>query len=66
MEDKTIECADCGKPFTFSAGEQQFYQERGMSEPKRCKPCREARKAQRGRGGRGGGGGERGDSYNRW
>ncbi|HKY04686.1 MAG TPA: zinc-ribbon domain-containing protein [Blastocatellia bacterium] len=73
MEDKTLTCADCGQPFTFSAGEQAFYLERGMTEPKRCKPCRQARKADRGgpgggRGGRGGagGGGGRGSSGNRW
>jgi hypothetical protein len=71
MEDKTLTCADCGQPFTFSAGEQQFFQERGMSEPKRCKECRQTRKANRdsggGRGGRGGQGGESGGgSYNRW
>ena len=78
MEDKTLTCADCSQPFIFSAGEQQFYQERGMSEPKRCKDCRQARKANRdsgggGRGNRGGGGGGggrssggRGGSANRW
>ena len=77
MEDKTLTCADCSQPFIFSAGEQQFYQERGMSEPKRCKECRQARKANRdsgggGRGNRGGGGGGgrssggRGGSANRW
>ena len=68
MEDRTLTCADCNQPFTFSAGEQQFFQERGMSEPKRCKACRQARKAERGTGGRGqrrggpggGGGGSRG------
>jgi len=66
MEDRTIQCADCGQPFTFSAGEQEFYAQRGMSEPKRCKECRAARKAERG--GRGGGnrGGERGGSFNRY
>ena len=73
MEEKTLTCADCGQPFQFSAGEQQFYQERGMSEPKRCKPCRQVRKADRdsrgGGGGRSGGGGSRGGgggSYDRW
>jgi hypothetical protein len=71
MEDKLLECVDCGQSFTFSAGEQEFYQQRGMTEPKRCKPCRQARKAERG-GGRGGprrgggGGGRREDSFNRY
>ena len=77
MDEKTLTCADCGQPFTFSGGEQQFYQERGMTEPKRCKPCRQARKAERGggggaagrgprRSGPGAGSGGRGSSGNRW
>jgi hypothetical protein len=49
MGDKVITCADCGQSFTFSAGEQDFYQQKGMSEPKRCKECRAAKKAERGR-----------------
>ena len=71
MADKTITCADCGQPFTFSQGEQEFFEQRGMSEPKRCKECRAAKKAQRGGGGGGGGrdnrgGGGRGGNYDRW
>jgi CxxC-x17-CxxC domain-containing protein len=47
-EDKTITCADCGQPFTFTASEQAFYAEKGFSDaPKRCKSCRQARKQQR-------------------
>ena len=48
MPDKEIKCAGCGKSFTFTASEQQFFQGRGMSEPKRCKDCRQARQPQRG------------------
>ena len=40
-------CRDCDQAFTFTAGEQAFYQERGFSEPQRCPSCRAARKAQR-------------------
>ena len=47
MSDKTITCRDCGEAFTFTAGEQAFYQERGYSEPQRCPGCRAERKAQR-------------------
>jgi len=47
MSDRTLTCRDCGQPFTFTAGEQAFYQERGYSEPQRCPSCRAARKAQR-------------------
>lgn len=47
MEDKTLICKDCGKEFTFTAGEQEFYAEKGFSEPVRCKECRDAAKAKR-------------------
>ena len=48
MEDKTLICQDCGKEFIFTAGEQQFYKEKGFdNEPKRCKECRDKRKAAR-------------------
>ena len=44
-EDKTLVCKDCGKEFVFSAGEQEFYAEKGFeNEPQRCKECRQARK----------------------
>ena len=48
FEDKTIQCADCGTDFTFSAEEQELFQTRGYTnEPKRCSPCRQARKSER-------------------
>ncbi len=47
MSDRTLTCRDCGQAFTFTAGEQAFYQERGYTEPQRCSSCRAARKAQR-------------------
>ena len=47
LTDRTITCRDCGEAFTFTAGEQAFYQERGYSEPQRCANCRAERKAQR-------------------
>ena len=44
-EDKILVCKECGNEFTFTAGEQEFYAERGFqNEPQRCKPCRDARK----------------------
>ena len=55
MSDRTLTCRDCGQTFTFTAGEQAFYQERGFSEPTRCKPCRDKRKAERNASGGGGG-----------
>ena len=43
-EDKTLVCKECGKEFVFTAGEQEFYAERGFqNEPQRCKACRDAR-----------------------
>ena len=46
--DKTLECADCGMSFTFSASEQEFFANKGFTnEPKRCPDCRAARKQQR-------------------
>ena len=48
-EDQTRTCADCGREFTWSAGEQEFFHEKGFTDPpKRCKDCRQARKDQRG------------------
>ncbi len=44
-EDKILVCKECGNEFTFTAGEQEFYAERGFqNEPQRCKACRDARK----------------------
>lgn len=45
-EDKILVCKECGQEFVFTAGEQEFYAERGFqNEPQRCKTCRDARKA---------------------
>lgn len=47
-KDKTIKCIDCGEEFTFTAGEQEFYAEKGFTnEPKRCKSCRDKRKQEK-------------------
>ena len=48
FEDKSIECADCGNSFTFSAEDQEFFQSKGYTnEPKRCPSCRQARRQNR-------------------
>ena len=44
-EDKTLKCKDCGADFVFTAGEQEFYEEKGFAAPIRCKECRDAKKA---------------------
>ncbi len=64
MQDKTLTCSDCGRQFTFTASEQEFFGRKGFSDPSRCPDCRAARKAARSSGdsygaSRGGGGGER-------
>ncbi len=48
FEDKTLVCRDCGREFVFSAGEQEFYQSKGLErEPARCKECRTVRRRDR-------------------
>ena len=61
--DKTLTCADCSQSFTFTASEQDFYAERGFTEPRRCPSCRAAKKAQRNAEGGGGGYSSGGGSY---
>lgn len=49
-QDITLTCRDCGEPFIFSAGEQEFYAQKGfLNNPVRCPACRRARKEQRNR-----------------
>jgi len=55
--DRTLTCADCGQEFVFTASEQQFYADRGFSDPRRCRNCRAARKTQMSSGDSAGGGG---------
>jgi CxxC-x17-CxxC domain-containing protein len=51
-QDITLQCRDCGNDFAFTAGEQQFYSERGLTnQPGRCPDCRRAAKSSRGGGG---------------
>ncbi|MDE3179015.1 MAG: zinc-ribbon domain containing protein [Acidobacteriota bacterium] len=43
-KDRVLKCAECGGEFVFTAGEQQFYAEKGFrNEPKRCKGCKSKR-----------------------
>jgi hypothetical protein len=47
MTDKTLVCKDCGADFVFTAGEQEFYAEKGFdNEPTRCKACRDKKKSE--------------------
>lgn len=48
FESKSLQCSDCGQQFTFTAGEQEFYQSKGFTnEPKRCPTCRRVNKERR-------------------
>ena len=43
-EDKEIRCINCGKTFTFTVGEQEFYKSKNFPFPKRCKKCSKKRR----------------------
>jgi hypothetical protein len=43
-QDATITCVECTEPFTWTSGEQVFYEEKGFDPPKRCPGCRKKRK----------------------
>jgi CxxC-x17-CxxC domain-containing protein len=45
MPDLEITCSECSTPFVFTEREQEYYRERNLTHPKRCKPCRDARRA---------------------
>ncbi|MFA6523620.1 MAG: zinc-ribbon domain containing protein [Candidatus Peribacteraceae bacterium] len=47
MADQQLQCRDCGQTFTFTEGEQEFYNSRNLSAPQRCKDCRQKRKNER-------------------
>lgn len=45
--DRELTCANCGATFVFSAGEQQFFKDKGFThDPKRCKGCKAKRKVE--------------------
>lgn len=45
FQDKVLTCVSCGEEFVFTAGEQQFFAEKGFEHPpKRCRPCKAKRK----------------------
>jgi CxxC-x17-CxxC domain-containing protein len=44
-QDRILTCRDCGQDFAFTAGEQEFYASRGLTnDPSRCPACRAARR----------------------
>ncbi len=66
--DKNLTCRDCGSTFVFTAGEQEFHEQKGFANtPGRCPDCRAANKAARNSGGggyRGGSGGGTREMHN--
>lgn len=60
FEDQELQCVECGQNFVFSGEDQEFYQQKRYSSPKRCPACRANRKMNGGgKSGGGGGGGMR-------
>lgn len=48
QQDIELVCRDCGQTFVFTAGEQEFYSQKGfLHTPVRCPECRQARKKSR-------------------
>ncbi|MSQ12050.1 MAG: zinc-binding protein [Dehalococcoidia bacterium] len=46
FQDKTLTCQECAQTFTFTAGEQEFFQQKAYTnEPRRCPSCRQARRS---------------------
>ncbi len=44
-QDRILTCRDCGQEFTFTAGEQEFFASKGLTNaPSRCPDCRKARR----------------------
>ncbi len=39
-----LKCLDCGLPFVFSVGEQDFYGKQNWNKPIRCRECRKRKK----------------------
>jgi len=52
FQDRTLTCRDCAEGFIFSAGEQRFFAEKGLTnEPHRCPDCRAVARQARAGGG---------------
>ncbi|MGD0765040.1 MAG: zinc-ribbon domain containing protein [Dehalococcoidia bacterium] len=48
LQDRTLACRECGEEFTFTAGEQSFYLEKGLlNDPQRCPTCRALKRRER-------------------
>lgn len=45
-KDKAIICMECNQEFVWTVGEQNFYGEKGLVEPKLCMICRAKKQAE--------------------
>lgn len=46
--DQTLQCRECASAFVWSAGEQDFFQQKGLLHaPQRCPDCRKRAKEER-------------------
>ena len=43
-KNKKMLCCECNAAFIFTGGEQKFYEDHNLNEPKRCPKCREKNK----------------------
>ena len=43
-KNKKLLCCECNAAFLFTGGEQKFYEDHNLSEPKRCPKCRKQNK----------------------
>jgi len=46
FQDRSLKCVECGNEFVFTAGEQIFYRDMGLThDPKRCRSCKAQKKS---------------------
>lgn len=51
LQDQTLQCRECGREFTWTASEQEFYKKKGFENaPVRCPDCRALKKSRMGEG----------------
>jgi hypothetical protein len=43
-KNKKLLCCECNAAFLFTGGEQKFYEDHNLNEPKRCLKCRKENK----------------------
>lgn len=46
IKDMTLVCNECHQEFVWTAGEQEFYEEKGLEKPELCMICRARRRAE--------------------